>query len=249
MKRLLVALAVCTTTLVLIAPAVAAASPSVTLSEVNCEGTDWIELGNPTATSVDLSGWLLTDDPIDRTPPRADHRYTFPSGTSLAAGATLVVEKSAPGFPFGISCGNDTIRLADSAGTLVVEYVVPPTGSGPPPDAAWVFDPSAVPVIDLTLPAETVTALNADPSSEYHPATFTLKRASGQTYGPLEIGVRLKGSQGSFRGLDKKAAFKLKFNHTVAGQRFQGLKKMTLNNMVQDPSMLRETLSDRKSVV
>ncbi len=35
----------------------------------------------------------------------------------------------------------------------------------------------------------------------------------------------------------------MKFNHSVSGQRFLGLKKMTLNNMVQDPSMIHEVLA------
>ena len=53
------------------------------------------------------------------------------------------------------------------------------------------------------------------------------------------MSVRLKG-KASFMPLSGKAAFKLKFGKT---ERFLGLKKMTLNNMVEDPSMLRETLS------
>ncbi len=41
--------------------------------------------------------------------------------------------------------------------------------------------------------------------------------------------------------LTGKSAFKVKFNHSVPGQRFSGLKGLTLNNMVQDPSMIHET--------
>ena len=41
----------------------------------------------------------------------------------------------------------------------------------------------------------------------------------------------------------RKAAFKLKLAHTVKGQRFLGLKTLTLNNMVQDPSMVHELLA------
>ena len=56
---------------------------------------------------------------------------------------------------------------------------------------------------------------------------------------PVE--VRLKGSiGGSFRPLSEKSGFKLKFKKTDA---VLGLRKMTLNNMVQDPSMLHETLA------
>jgi hypothetical protein len=271
-----VVLVLAATALVALLPT-ARASSSVVLNEINCEGTDWVELVNTSASPADVSGWLLTDDPLNRVPLRADHRYVFPAATTIQPGDELVVEKVAAGFPFGISCGSDTIRLADgAAGSLVDEFVVPllaaagdtwgrfpdgtgswvetaPTegsvnepssaGGGPPPDPSWLFDPSAVHVIDLTLPQSTIDALNADPEGEYHDATFTLTRAGGQTYGPLAVGVRLKGGAFGFRDLDHKAAFKIKYNFSVAGQRFQGLKKLTLNNMVQDNSMVHETLA------
>jgi len=264
----------------LIATAVGVASPvgpSVALNEINCEGTDWVELVNTTASTADISGWLLTDDPLTQNPPRADHRYLFPSPTTIAPGAKLVVERIAGGFPFGVSCGSDTIRLADgAAGSLVDQFVVPalaasgdtwgrypdgtgawietaPTkgsinepstaGGGPPPDPSWLFDPASVQAIDLTLPQSTIDAINANPTAEYYDATFSLTRSNGITYGPLAVGVRLKGGIGSFRTLAGKAAFKLKFNHSVSGQRFQGLKKLTLNNMIQDKSMIHETLA------
>jgi CotH protein/lamin tail-like protein len=285
LRRLLVpavalVLALMATAFVTVLPtarAAPAAGAAVVLNEINCEATDWVELINTSDSPADLSGWLLTDDPLDRVPLRADHRYLFPAATTIPPGDDLVVEKVAGGFPFGISCGSDTIRLADgAAGSLVDEFTVPllaaagdtwgrfpdgtgswvetaPTegavnepssaGGGPPPDPSWLFDPGAVPVIDLTLPQATIDALDADPTTAYHDATFSLTRAGGQTYGPLAVGVRLKGGIGSFRTLYGKAAFKLKFNYSVAGQRFQGLKKLTLNNMVQDKSMIHETLA------
>ena len=77
---------------------------------------------------------------------------------------------------------------------------------------------------------------------EYQPGTFALE-ADGVTHGPFEVGVRLKGGLGSFRGLEGKAAFKVKVDEYVDGQTFFGLEKLTLNNMVQDPSMVHETLA------
>ena len=47
---------------------------------------DYIELVNRGLQAVDLSGWYVTD-----AADRLDHYYTFPAGTSLAAGAYLVV--------------------------------------------------------------------------------------------------------------------------------------------------------------
>lgn len=282
-KSLSLRLAVALCAAGLMAPTAGLASPplgpAVALNEINCEGTDWVELVNTSGSPADVSGWLLTDDPLDASPPRTDHRYLFPATTTIPSGAKLVVEKVAGGFPFGVSCGGDTIRLADgAAGSLVDQFVVPvlaasgdtwgrfpdgtnswvetaPTkgsvnepssaGGGPSPDPSWLFDPGAVQVIDLTLPQSTIDALNASstPTAEYHDATFSLTRADGQTYGPLAVGVRLKGGTFGFRSLAGKAAFKVKFNHSVAGQRFQGLKKLTLNSMVQDDSMVHETLA------
>jgi hypothetical protein len=279
-KPLPLRLAVTLFSLALTAPVSALASPTsptVVLNEINCEGTDWVELINTSGAPVDVSGWLLTDDPLDRNPLRADHRYLFPSGTTIAAGTRLVVEKVAGGFPFGISCGSDTINLANgAAGALIDQFVVPllsapgdtwgrvpdgtgswvetaPTegsvneassaGNGTPPDPSWVFDPGRVHEINLTLPQSTIDGINADPEGQYYPATFSMTRADGQIYGPLAVGVRLKGGSFGFRDLDHKAAFKIKFNFSVAGQRFQGLKKLTLNNMVQDSSMVHETLA------
>jgi hypothetical protein len=57
--------------------------------------------------------------------------------------------------------------------------------------------------------------------------------------------VKVKGGWGSFRSLDEKAAFKVKVNYSVPGQSIYGIKKFTLNNMVQDASMLHEAVSYR----
>lgn len=128
------------------------------------------------------------------------------------------------------------LTLAVSGGTASAAEPVP----GP---AAWLFDPNTVVGIDLGLPPASIEALENEPEEEYQPATFSLT-AGGQTYGPLDIGVRLKGGVGSFRSLpDEKAAFKVKLDAFVDDQTFFGLEKLTLNNMVQDPSMIHETLA------
>ncbi len=108
-------------------------------------------------------------------------------------------------------------------------------------EAAWLFDPGAVVEIDLQLPQASIDALALEPD-EYQPATFTLK-AGAATYGPYNVGARLKGSVGSFRPLTGKAGLKIKFDEYVDEQTFFGLEKLTLNNMVQDPSMVHETLT------
>jgi hypothetical protein len=56
------------------------------------------------------------------------------------------------------------------------------------------------------------------------------------------IGIRLKGEY-SFRDIDEKPGFKLKFDKFVSGQLFRGLERMTLNNNVQDPSFLSQPIA------
>jgi hypothetical protein len=116
-------------------------------------------------------------------------------------------------------------------------------------EAASIYDPSKVVFVDLTLSAEAEAKLEAEPG-EYVKGTFSMTKSSDGTPAGEEstpfvaarpVEVRLKGSiGGSFRLLSEKPGFKLKVKKADA---VLGLRKMTLNNMVQDPSMLHETLA------
>lgn len=57
------------------------------------------------------------------------------------------------------------------------------------------------------------------------------------------VAVHLKGALGSFRGVDDKPGLILNFHSLAPGQRFHGLRKILLNNSVQDPSYLNEKLA------
>lgn len=138
--------------------------------------------------------------------------------------------------------------LVAAAALLAALLVAPAAGAAL--TAAAMYEPETVVAIDLQLPPASIEALEAEPE-EYVQGTFELRETDGTPAGiaadpvapgPLTVGVRLKGS-GSFRDLSGKAAFKIKFNEFVKGQKFLGLKKLTLNNMVQDPSMVHEALS------
>lgn len=119
-------------------------------------------------------------------------------------------------------------------------------------EAAQIYDPSTVDAIELTLPKASEEELEAHPTENYVEGFLTISATEGSPgseQGPplvsgLKVGIRLKGNEGgSFRDLKEgKAAFKIKCNF-VKGVKCLGLKKMTLNNMVQDPSMVHETLA------
>jgi hypothetical protein len=132
---------------------------------------------------------------------------------------------------------------------LLCLLVVAPGAQAAEDLAAPLFQPYAIDVIDLQLPPASFETLEAEPEENYVEGTFSMAESDGTPGGlgpfsaPIAVGIRLKGGNGSFRELkDEKAAFKIKFNQ-VKGQKFLGLKKLTLNNMVQDPSMLHETMA------
>ena len=59
----------------------------------------------------------------------------------------------------------------------------------------------------------------------------------------VEVGVKLKGSAGSFRSLSDKPGLTIDVNRYQRDGAFHGLTKFHLNNAVQDPSYLREDLA------
>lgn len=132
---------------------------------------------------------------------------------------------------------------------LVLGLVAPAAQAAEPSGdaAAGMYRPDTVDVVYLTLPPASITALNADPD-EYVEGTFSLAETDGTPTGvgapstPITVEIRLKGQLGSARSLAQKAAFKIKFPKKGP---FQGLRKMTLNNMVQDASSIHEALTYR----
>jgi CotH kinase protein/Putative metal-binding motif/Lectin C-type domain len=226
----------------------------VRLNELDCNG-ERVELANAGSSSRALDGLSLTDDLTMPT------RTLALSGT-LAAGERVVIDLSG----FKVRCGVDNTFLLDGSALIdVAPAVVVPGGAtaGRLPDItgeftantptlgavnrAWVdpspalFAPFDAPVaIALTLDDAAMASLRSAPRT-YVTAQATIT-AGGTTLGPVSIGVKLKGSTGSFRPLDDKPALKLDLDRVVKGQRLFGQAKLTLNNLAQDPSTVHEWL-------
>jgi hypothetical protein len=88
-------------------------SASLVINEVRSNpNPDSIEFYNPGPDPVNVSGWYFTDN--DST-----HVYTFPTGTTIAGGARLVLVGDTD-FNFGLG-GGDSVILYNSTGALVDE--------------------------------------------------------------------------------------------------------------------------------
>jgi len=77
-------------------------------------GADWVELANPTAEALDISGLILKDEK-DKDP------YTIPEGTQIPANGFLVIgqdDSGANGFAFGLGKG-DSVRLFEEGEEIV----------------------------------------------------------------------------------------------------------------------------------
>ncbi len=109
----------------------------------------------------------------------------------------------------------------------------------PDPDPAQaLFEPLQIHDYAIELSPEAFALLQEEPK-HYVRGTFRSGDMELQN-----VGIRLKGGWGSFRDLTdtSKSGFTIKFNHFENGQRFQGVRRIVLNNAVQDPSYLRESL-------
>ena len=141
---------------------------------------------------------------------------------------------------FAVMTGNFLSASPASAATSYVE------GSDP---AAVMFDPLAINKFNLQMSAEDFETLKEpnvswDYEGEWRETRMSFMMA-GKNYGPYVVGVHLKGAWGSWRDVTGKAAFKIKMDAFVPGQTLFGLGRITLNNMVQDPSYVHEALTYR----
>jgi hypothetical protein len=97
-----------------------------------------------------------------------------------------------------------------------------------------------VPVLKIRISNEGLEKLRKDPRAYVE---ATLEEKGGPT---LErVGVKLKGSVGSFKPIDERPGFSINTTKFKGKDRFHGLAKFQLNNGNQDGTFLNELLSGR----
>ena len=138
---------------------------------------------------------------------------------------------AASGIPRGRATALTLTAMAIGAPTLFLASTQAPRSPALPAEGT-------VAGLHLQLDEAAIKSLRASPDAEVAGRLSIGDRPRA----PLAVTVRLKGQQGSKRSIDDKPALKIAVQN---GQRIFGLENLTLNNMVQDPTMLHEVLGYR----
>ena len=111
---------------------------------------------------------------------------------------------------------------------------------------ADLFDNSSVPKIQITISRADMETLRGGSGRwgfrqpRERPSVKATVREGGVVY--TNVAIHLKGAAGSFRSVDDDPCLTLNFEKNAPGQTFHGLRKLSLNNSVQDPSYLTEKI-------
>ncbi len=105
-----------------------------------------------------------------------------------------------------------------------------------------VFDPAHVLRLRIELSDEALAGLRDQTREDHREYMKATVYEGDEKY--TDVGIRLKGFLGSFRSFDQKPGLALKFNRFVPKQRFHGLRKLILNNGVQDGTYLSELIGN-----
>ena len=101
---------------------------------------------------------------------------------------------------------------------------------------AEIFDNKTILPIRIEISSNEMAALRRDDGKDVRATVYE------GTNIWRDVGLHVKGAAGSRRGIDDKVALTLKFQKFTPGQRFYGLRKIHLNNSVQDGSFLCENI-------
>lgn len=113
---------------------------------------------------------------------------------------------------------------------------VPPNSASPATPADALFSGAHVPEIRITVSERDLDQLRTKPRTDV-PAR--IRSSDGFT---SKATLHIKGRRGSVRPVNDKPSFTLEFKGTPGSPRFQGLRKIHLNNSVEDASYLNEWL-------
>ncbi len=212
---------------------------------------EFIELLNTSSKSV-----TLYDESLGK-PWRISGgvEFVFPSQPALtmAPNERIIVAKNLNAFqvafgaalPSGVRLFQWTSGNLDDGGeALSLEEPNPEATSGATnAEEAEALFAGQIPVLNIVMSQQAIDQLRleTDWTSVNSYVEVTLEEQGGKTY--EHVGLKLKGSVGSFRTIDDKPAFSLNTDKYPGAKRFHGLDRFVLNNCAQDASALHELIA------
>jgi hypothetical protein len=216
------------------------------------DADEFVELRNISNRAVTLmdpttgKGWRI----------RGAIEHDFPENPPLTlhAGQRLILAKNAAAF-------GANFMGSLPPGTLVREWTTGSLKDGDEPlqllrpnplyasakptnqeEAAALFA-GIIPVLNIWIPPAAMDQLRTetDWSTANSYVEVTLEENNGTLH--EHVGLKLKGSVGSFQNIDQKPAFSINTDKYPGAKRFHGLDRFNLNNCAQDASALRELLA------
>lgn len=214
---------------------------------------DWIELYNPGATSIDLTGFYLTDDSGDPT------QWQFPTGSTIDAGGYLVIwadDDTGQGdthASFKLSAGGEVVELYNIDGTTLVDSVtfgeqVTDVSYGRSPDGTGDFISKAAPTPGASNVAASqgqVSIANATLVTEGDDLIFVVSIDQAPT---STVSVVVSTSDGtSSAGSDYAAITSQTVTFEPGGSLTQSVTVATIDDSDQDSSALETVFVDLSS--
>src|SRR5260221_11409822 len=95
--------------------------------------------------------------------------------------------------------------------------------------------------IEISIPPQGLRALSRNGDGRQRPSALATVKEGGHIY--TNVALHLKGGFGSYRPIDDDPGLTLNFAKAAPGQTFHGLKKLSLNNSVQDPTFLNDKIA------
>ena len=157
---------------------------NATLQDADGDYTDWIELYNPSSSTVNLDGWSLTDDKENR------RKWVIPD-IDLPAGGYIVVfasgkDRALPGAElhanFQLSGAGEYLALCDGSGSVVTEF--DPSYPVQVSNRSFAFTDGIF--LETSIP--TPSGLNCFPASQPTPAP-AFSRCRGFYDTPIEVNI------------------------------------------------------------
>lgn len=192
----------------------------------------WIEYAIPNATSASLqiAGGASMTLSLQNTKWSASPTAKVATGTSVVLRATNGAGQTAETSPFRYLVDTAPVTKPCDGGT-------PDAGGGGSGDP---YDPNGVLTYEFTFDAAAMAVLSSTNEADNDKWVHgTFKQGNDVL---TDVGFRRKGHS-TFRSLPQKAAFKVRFDKYVKGQKWKGYTDLTLNNSMSDPTFISERLS------